>query len=50
MLEDVQEFQNEMGETGAGITREDEINMDQENPFTNKWGTLALNFVTQPHR
>jgi hypothetical protein len=27
-----------MGETGAGITREDEINMDKENAFTNKWG------------
>ena len=38
MLKDVQEFWNEMGETGAGITQEDEINMDKENPFMNRWG------------
>jgi hypothetical protein len=28
-----------MGETGAGITREEEIDMSQENVFTTKWGT-----------
>ena len=28
-----------MGETGAGITREDEIDMSQDNAFTTKWGT-----------
>jgi len=28
-----------MGETGAGITRADEIDMTQENHFTNKWCT-----------
>jgi hypothetical protein len=27
-----------MGETGAGITSADEINMDETNDFTNKWG------------
>lgn len=27
-----------MGETGAGITRADEIDMTKENHFTNKWG------------
>jgi len=28
-----------MGETGAGITKEEEIDMSQENVFTTKWGT-----------
>ena len=28
-----------MGETGAGITSEDQIDMDQDNDFTNKWST-----------
>jgi len=28
-----------MGETGAGITSADEINMDAMNDFTNKWST-----------
>jgi hypothetical protein len=27
-----------MGETGAGITSADEIDMSQANIFTNKWG------------
>ena len=27
-----------MGETGAGITRAEEIDMSQTNGFTNKWG------------
>jgi hypothetical protein len=26
-----------MGETGAGISSEDQINMDEENGFFNKW-------------
>jgi hypothetical protein len=26
-----------MGETGAGITSEDQINMDLDKEFTNKW-------------
>ncbi|KAG1852579.1 hypothetical protein C8R48DRAFT_562293, partial [Suillus tomentosus] len=29
-----------MGETGAGITREDEINMDVKNSFTTKWAII----------
>ncbi|KIM92142.1 hypothetical protein PILCRDRAFT_249 [Piloderma croceum F 1598] len=33
-----------MGEMGAGITRADEINMTQENHFTNKWGDLPVVF------
>ena len=28
-----------MGETGAGITNADEIDMSQTNNFTNEWGT-----------
>lgn len=31
-----------MGETGAGIDAEDEIDMTEENTFTNKWGTYFL--------
>lgn len=27
-----------MGETGAGITKADEIDMSKENAFTTKWG------------
>src|SRR6266487_3070964 len=27
-----------MGETGAGITAEDQIDMEKPNMFTNKWG------------
>jgi len=26
-----------MGETGAGISTEDQINMDDDNDFMNKW-------------
>jgi len=33
---------DEMGETGAGITREDEINMDVKNAFTTKWGSYDV--------
>jgi hypothetical protein len=29
----------DMGETGAGITSEDQIDMEKPNAFTNKWGT-----------
>jgi hypothetical protein len=31
-----------MGETGAGITAEDEVNMDEENDFMNKWSEYLL--------
>ena len=33
------EYKKEMGETGAGITNKDEIDMSVDNVFTNKWGT-----------
>jgi hypothetical protein len=33
----------EMGQTGAGIEREADINMDTPNAFTTKWGKLLLN-------
>lgn len=39
MTEITNKYINEMGETGAGITRVDQINMDQKNAFTTKWGT-----------
>ena len=32
----------EMGETGAGISREDEIDVSLNNAFTNKWGEYLL--------
>jgi hypothetical protein len=36
-----------MGETGAGITNADEIDMSQTNNFTNKWGAyLEANHKT----
>jgi hypothetical protein len=31
-----------MGETGAGITSEDQINMDEDNEFLNKWSESHL--------
>lgn len=31
-----------MGKTGAGITSEDQINMDEENNFMNKWSVYGV--------
>ena len=31
-----------MGKTGAGITSEDQINMDEENNFMNKWSVYSV--------
>jgi len=31
-----------MGQTGAGIAKEDEINMEISNQFMNKWGESYL--------
>ena len=42
MTQDVHKYRDEMGETGAGITREEEINMELDNSFTNKWGDCLL--------
>jgi hypothetical protein len=36
-----QKYMEEMGETGAGITREDDMNV--KNAFTTKWGTYIEN-------
>ena len=36
------EHLNAMGETGAGITSEDQINMDEENDFINKWSAYGV--------
>ncbi|KAF8158711.1 hypothetical protein BJ912DRAFT_866509, partial [Pholiota molesta] len=37
-------YTEEMGETGAGITREDEIDMSLTNSFTTKWGIIQQTF------
>jgi hypothetical protein len=37
-----------MGETGAGITSEDQINMSVSNAFTNKWGKYYTNTCVDP--
>jgi hypothetical protein len=47
MIEITNKYINEMGETGAGITREDQIDMSQVNTFTTKWGTYLLNIYHQ---
>ena len=31
-----------MGETGAGITCEDQLNMDEENDLVNKWSAYFV--------
>jgi hypothetical protein len=36
-----------MGETGAGITTQEEIDMSQDNAFTTKWGTYLGWLVKQ---
>ena len=36
IMQDVCKYQNKMGETGAGITHKEEINMKLNNSFTNK--------------
>ncbi len=38
----VRQYQSEMGETGAGITHEEEIDMSLTNALTNKWGESLL--------
>ena len=32
------EYIEQMGQTGEGISQEDEIDMSLKNEFTNKWG------------
>ncbi len=36
-------YTEEMGETGMGITSEEEIDMSLNNEFTTKWGTFSVN-------
>jgi hypothetical protein len=38
MTQDVRKYRDEMGQTGAGIMHEEEINMELKNTFTNRWG------------
>jgi hypothetical protein len=40
MTQDVRKYREEMGQTGAGIQQEEEIDMNLNNAFTNRWGTL----------
>lgn len=35
---------HELKETGAGISKADEIDMTRDNWFTNKWGESTLQF------
>jgi hypothetical protein len=42
MKERTLEYMEEMGQTGAGIQREGDINMDDPNSFTTKWGTYII--------
>jgi hypothetical protein len=43
MSEITQKYMEEMGEMGASITCEDEINMNVKNVFTTKWGMYFEN-------
>ena len=38
LVKETQKHILELGQTGEGITSEDQINMDLQNEFTNKWG------------
>ncbi|KAF7791807.1 hypothetical protein EIP86_002831 [Pleurotus ostreatoroseus] len=42
MEKTVREHVQEMGETGAGISKEDEIDMSLDNELTNKWAIIKL--------
>ncbi|KAF8073402.1 hypothetical protein FPV67DRAFT_1666168 [Lyophyllum atratum] len=44
MVRTCRQYTREMGETGAGITQEDEIDMSLNNEFTNKWGLIRNSF------
>ncbi|KAL1937493.1 hypothetical protein VTO73DRAFT_13145 [Trametes versicolor] len=37
-------YLSDMGETGKGIAQEDEIDMSQDNEFTNKWALIKKSF------
>jgi hypothetical protein len=42
LVKKTREHLNAMGETGAGITSEDQINMDEDNEFMNKWSEYRV--------
>lgn len=42
MTKDVRKYRDEMGETGAGIFLEEEIDADADNLFTRSWGTSVF--------
>ena len=46
MTEEVHKYHDMMGETGAGIMREEDIDMECNNSLTQSWGmSLCLKFV-----
>lgn len=40
MTKDVRKYRDMMGETGAGIIREEDIDMERSNSLTQSWGTF----------
>jgi hypothetical protein len=44
MTQDVRKYRDEMGETGAGIVDEAEIDMERDNAFTQSWGVSNILF------
>ena len=39
MMQDVRKYRDMMGETGAGIIDEEDIDMERNNSLTQSWGT-----------
>lgn len=39
------QYNNDMGQTGAGIETAADIDMDQNNAFTTKWGMCLLAYT-----
>lgn len=42
MIMACKKYRKQMGQTGEGITREEEIDMELENEFTTKWGEFEI--------
>jgi len=42
LVKETSKYIAEMGETGAGINAEDQIDMEKPNTFTNKWGAASV--------
>jgi hypothetical protein len=39
MVQEICRYRDMMGETGAGIMREEDIDMERDNSLTQSWGT-----------